>query len=117
MDIRFLIKVLLTATVVVGISEVAKRSTAMGSILAALPLTSLLALTWLYLDTKDRGKVEDLSMGIFWAVIPSLIFFVLLATLMRTNLPFGVAMLIAAAVTVVAYLVYVIVLKRFGITF
>lgn len=56
-------------------------------------------------------------MGIFWAVIPSLIFFVLLAILMRTNLPFGVAMLIAAAVTVVAYLVYVIVLKRFGITF
>ncbi len=117
MDIRFLVKIVLTATLIVGISEIAKRSTTMGSILAALPITSLLALTWLYLDTKDRGKVEALSMGIFWAVIPSLVFFVILAILMRTTVPFGLAVIIAAALTVVVYLIYVLVLKRFGITF
>jgi hypothetical protein len=116
MDLRIVVKFLLTAAIVVAISEIGKRSSAVGALIAALPLTSLLALTWLWLDTEDRTKVRELSMGIFWAVIPSLLFFVVLAWLMRTSLPFAVSMLIAIAVTAVAYFLYALVLKRFGIT-
>jgi hypothetical protein len=46
--------------------------------LASLPLTSLLAFVWLYLDTGDTQRVADLSQGIFWLVLPSLSLFVLL---------------------------------------
>lgn len=42
---RLVIKTLLTAMVVVAISETAKRSVWLSAILAALPFTSLLALT------------------------------------------------------------------------
>jgi hypothetical protein len=41
------IKVLLTAVLVIAISEVAKRSSAVGGVIASLHLTSLLAFVWL----------------------------------------------------------------------
>jgi hypothetical protein len=70
------IKVLLTAVLVVAISEAAKRSTLLGGILASLPLTSLLAFIWLYGETGDTGKIASLSVSIFWYVLPSLVLFI-----------------------------------------
>ncbi len=43
----YALKVLLTALVVVAVSELAKRYSALAALLAALPLTSLLAFVWL----------------------------------------------------------------------
>ena len=68
------IKVLLTAVLVVAISEAAKRSTLLGGILASLPLTSLLAFIWFYGETGDTGKIASLSVSIFWYVLSSLVF-------------------------------------------
>ena len=48
------------------------------SALASLPLISLLAFMWLYLDTGDVEKVVALSRGIFWLVLPSLVLFIAL---------------------------------------
>ena len=76
---QYLIKIIVTAVLVVLISEAAKRWTLLGAIIASLPLTSILAMVWLYLDTKNVEKVATLSWGIFWVVIPSLAFFVLSA--------------------------------------
>lgn len=66
------LKVLLTAVLVVAISEAAKRSTLLGGILASLPLTSLLAFIWVYGETGDTAKIANLSVSIFWYVLPSL---------------------------------------------
>ena len=66
---QYLIKVLLTVALVVTVTEVSKRSTFLGGLLASLPLVSLLALIWLYLDTRDSTKVANLSMTIFWLVV------------------------------------------------
>lgn len=70
----FLLKILLTSILVAGISEAGKRFTTFGAILASLPLTSLLAFIWLYIDTKDVQKVAELSREIIWMVIPSFVF-------------------------------------------
>ncbi|MGH8545095.1 MAG: hypothetical protein ACREX3_16010 [Gammaproteobacteria bacterium] len=56
---RLIIKILLSSVVVVAISEMAKRSVCLGAILAALPLTSLLA--WLWIDTQGGEKVSGFS--------------------------------------------------------
>ncbi len=66
----------------VAISEAAKRSTLLGGILASLPLTSLLAFIWLYGETGDTGKIANLSVSIFWYVLPSLVLFVALPILL-----------------------------------
>lgn len=49
---QYIIKVLITTALVVAVSEVAKRSTLIGGLVASLPVLSLLAMIWLYIDTK-----------------------------------------------------------------
>ena len=67
------LKVLLTSVLVVAVSETAKRSVLFGAILASIPITSVLAMVWLYVDTGDTEKVARLANGIFWLVLPSLV--------------------------------------------
>jgi hypothetical protein len=114
---RFLLKILLSSLILALVSEVGKRSSLAGAVLASLPLTSILALSWLYFDTADVEKVAALSMGIFWVVIPSLIFFVCLALLLRSGLRFPVAMGVSISTTAFAYAGYVWALQRMGVQF
>jgi hypothetical protein len=112
MDWRIVLKFVLTAGLIVAISEIGKRFSFAGAILASLPLTSLLALTWLYLDTKDSVKTADLSMDIFYAVIPSLVFFPVLSVLLRNDFAFPISMLYSVALTALAYFIFFWLMNR-----
>ena len=72
------LKILITALIVVTVSEIARRSTLIAGIIASVPLTSVLAITWLYLDTKNIKTVLDLSNSILLMIPPSLVFFIVL---------------------------------------
>lgn len=110
------LKVFLTAGLVVAISEIAKRSTVFGGIVASLPLTSLLAFIWLYGETGDTTKIASLSTSIFWYVLPSLVLFLTLPVLLGNGLGFWLSLAIASALTFAAYLLMSAVLARFGVT-
>ena len=110
-----LIKIIVTSLLVVGSSEAAKRSILIGSILASLPLTSLLAMTWLWADTKDPEKVAALAGGIFWLILPSLTLLAALPLLLRRGMDFVPAMAISIALTALSYFAMVQILKRLGI--
>ena len=69
-------KVAITTILIVAISEVAKRSSLAGALLASIPLVSVLAMIWLYVDTKDIEKVSNLATSVFWLVLPSLVLFI-----------------------------------------
>ena len=94
---QYAIKVGLSAIIIVAISEIAKRSTGFAALVASLPLTSLLVLGWLYADTRDARQVADLSMSIFWFVLGSLPFFVVLALGLRNGWHVGLAASVAMA--------------------
>jgi hypothetical protein len=110
------IKVLLTAVLVVAISETAKRSATLGGVIASLPLTSLLAFIWLYGETGDTSKIASLSTNIFCYVLPSLVMFIVLPVLLTRGIGFWPSLIIASAATFVAYLLMSAILARFGIT-
>jgi len=109
------IKIVITALLVVAIAEVAKRSSLMGAILASVPLISVLAMIWLYVDTRDAEKVADLATGIFWLVLPSLALFVALPILLRQGVNFALSMGVSIALTVAAYFLMVLILSKMGI--
>lgn len=100
---QYILKVLLTAVVVVAVAELAKRGSAWSALLASLPLTSLLAFVWLYLDTRDAARVADLSQAIFWMALPSLVLFLVLPALLRSGWGFWTSFAIAAASTAASY--------------
>ncbi len=54
-------KYLITAGLVVLISEVAKRSDKLGALIAALPLVTVLTLLWLYFEKQPTEKIANLK--------------------------------------------------------
>ncbi len=115
--IRFIIKVLITAILIATISEVGKRNSLMAAVYASLPLTTILAMVWLYLDSADVQKTSSLSWNVLLAIIPSCVFLVAFPILVKVGLNFWVSLLISAILTALAYWVYVAVLKHYGINF
>lgn len=114
---QYIIKILVTTALVVAISEVSKRSSLVGGLLASLPLVSFIAMIWLYFETKDAGRVAALSTGIFWLVLPSLVFFLVLpALLLKWKLSFYLSFGLATTLMLVCYGVMVVALKRFGVS-
>ena len=111
----YAVKIGVSALLIVGVSELAKRSEFLGALLASLPLVSLLAFVWLYLDTGDAAKIAGLSTGIFWLVIPSLLLFVMLPILLKTGMGFWLSLGLSCAATAAAYLLMVQGLKMLGI--
>ncbi|MCK9207565.1 MAG: DUF3147 family protein [Salinivirgaceae bacterium] len=115
--IRFVIKILLTSILIVTISEVGKRNSIMAAVYASLPLTTILAMVWLYLDTSDAQKVSTLSWNVLIAVIPSHIFLIAFPLLVKFGVNFWISLTISMVLTAIAYWVYVVALKHFGINF
>ena len=101
--IEYALKILISASLLVAISEIAKRSTFLAAALASLPLTSLLAIIWMYVDSGDTERIAQLSTSIFWLVLPSLILFVTLPVLLQHGINFWVSLSLACLFTLMAY--------------
>jgi hypothetical protein len=110
-----LVKTIVTALLIVGISECGKKFSFIGGILASLPITSLLAFIWLYQDTKDISKVSELSITIFWMVIPSLFFFLCLPWLLKKGWAFYPSLISSSIIMALVYSLYVIAMKKMGV--
>lgn len=111
----YLVKIAITTVLIVAISEIAKRSSFFGALLASIPLVSVLAMIWLYIDTKDTDRIVTLSNSVFWLVLPSLVLFVILPLLLKQGLNFYLSMAIGVSVTILCYWLMVLILNHFGI--
>lgn len=111
----YIIKIAVTTALIVAISEIAKRSTLVGAILASVPLVSVLAMVWLYAETKDVARVGALATSVFWLVLPSLALFVTLPLLLRQGLGFYPSMGISIVVTVGCYFFMISILSHYGV--
>lgn len=112
----YILKIVITTLLVVTISEIAKRSSFMGSLLASIPLISVLAILWLYIETKDITKISTLSISIFWLVIPSLSLFLSLPLLLKQGVNFYLSFVISIGITVVCYFLLIGTSKYFDLT-
>ena len=111
----YLVKLAVTTILIVLISEIAKRSSFVGALLASIPLVSVLAMIWLYVDTKDPSKVSALATSVFWLVLPSLALFIALPLLLKHGVTFYASMSISIVITVACYWLMVVMLNQFGI--
>ena len=111
----YIIKLIITSLVIVIVSEVSKRSTFIGAIIISIPLTSLIAFTWLYIDTKDYQKVISLSYATLLLTIPSFAFFIILPILIRLKQNFILSLIISIIGTAIIYFIFTYLLKKIGI--
>jgi len=111
----YIAKVVVTAVLVVLIAEISKRSSFIGAVLASVPLTSVLAMLWLYVDTGDAGKVSELASSVFWLVLPSLALFVALPVLLAKGVGFYPSLVVSIGITAVCYWLMVVALRHYGV--
>ncbi|MBN8447045.1 MAG: DUF3147 family protein [Gammaproteobacteria bacterium] len=112
--IWLLTKYAITAFLVVFISEVAKRSDRLGSLLAALPMVTVLTLIWLYLEKQPAEKISNHAWYTFWYVLPTLPMFLLFPFIHR-QFGFWLALGLCALLTAGLYVLLAFALSRFGI--
>jgi hypothetical protein len=101
---QYVVKIVVTALLVVAISEVSKRSSFVGALLASIPIVSVLAMIWLYADTRDVAQVAALSRSVFWLVLPSLALFLLLPVLLARGYHFYFSLAASIGATILVYL-------------
>lgn len=101
----FLVKVVVSALVIALASELAKRDSFWGALLVALPLTSILAISWLYAETRDNLLVTRFARDIFLLVPGSLLFF--LPFLLETKTRLGFLPNLVAGLVLLALAVWV----------
>jgi hypothetical protein len=109
---QYFIKLLISASVIVLASEVAKRSGWWGALIVALPLTSLLAMFWLYKDTGDVKQVATLSRDIFWLVLPTLALFLVFPWAVERGWGFWRALACGTAASLAGYTVLALLKNR-----
>ena len=109
-----IIKYLITAAVVVLVSEFAKTSDKLGGLIAALPMLTVLTLIWLYIEQQPATKIANHAYYTFWYVIPTLPMFLLFPYLLP-KLGFWITLISCVIFTLLIFYGYAMLLKQFGI--
>jgi len=111
----YIFKVIITTFLIVLISEITKRSSLAGALLAAVPLVSILAMTWMYVDTNSSDAAVEFSNKIIWLIAPSMTLFFAFPFLINKGLNFYLSMGISIVLTIVAYFLMIQVVEKFGV--
>lgn len=107
-------KYLVTAGLVVLISELAKKSDKLGALVASLPLMTILTLIWLFVEGQSDSKISNHAYYTFWYVIPTLPMFITFPYLLP-RFGFVTTLLISIVITFVCFVGFAAIVKRFGI--
>ena len=107
-------KYLLTAGIVILVSELAKRSDKLGGLVAALPLVTVVTLVWLYLENQSMEKFSNHAWYTFWYVLPTLPMFIAFPLLLP-KLGFWPTLISSILITMASFGGFAILLRRFGI--
>ena len=110
----YVIKITITAVIIVIISEISKRLPLLGSLIASLPLISVLGMIWIFSETKDVQKIITHAEGTFWYVIPSLPMFLIMPWMLKKGISFYLSLVSGILITILLYFLMTKVLARFG---
>ena len=108
------VRTLISAVIIVAVAEIAKRSAALGALVASLPLVAVLSMVWLWRDTGDALRLAAYAQATFWYVLPSLPMFLLIPMMLRAGLSFWISLSIGIIVTAILYLLTRAALARYG---
>ena len=110
-----LIKAALSGAIIAIASEVARRWPGWGALIVSLPLVSVLAMLWLWRDTRDPVRLAAHAEATFWFVLPSLPMFLLIPLMLRQGFSFWLALAAGCALTMALYSAMIWIGPKFGL--
>jgi amino acid transporter len=102
----FAVKIVVSALIIAAVSELAKKMPSLGGLLAAMPLTTLLALIWLYAETGDYQLAHAFTRSVLFAIIPTIFFFLTALALFKRGMPFLLVLFLSTVIYIGAALVH-----------
>ena len=99
--IFLLIKIIVTAGLIVLISEIAKVNDKLGGLIAAMPIITLLVILWMYYDGNSDEKISSHMSYTLLYIIPSIPMF-LIFPFVISKFGFYIAFLISILVLVIS---------------
>lgn len=112
---RDLLKLLGTAVIIVMVTKVQVFSDRLSALLVALPLTSVIAMSWMHVEKQPSADIARHAESTFWFVLPTLPMFLILPWMLRSGWGFWPSLAACCAVTIGCFLVVVGVLRAIGI--
>jgi hypothetical protein len=110
-----IMKAAISGVIIAVVSEVARRSAGLGALIVSLPLVSILAMIWLWRDTRDPLRLAAHAGATFWYVLPSMPMFLLLPVLLKRGMPFYAALGAGCLLTILLYSLMILIGPRFGL--
>ena len=96
-----LTKIIVTAALIVLISEIAKVNDKLGGLIAAMPIMTLLVILWMYYDGNSNEKISShISYTLFY-IVPTIPMF-LIFPFVISKFGFYIAFLISILITVIS---------------
>jgi len=109
---HFLIKLLISVCVISFCSQIGRKLPTLAGLIAVMPLTGVIVLTWLYMDNAGDFKLmSDYTKGAFWGIVPSILFFLTAFICFRRQLPLGIVLCVSFAVWGIAAVVHQLLLR------
>lgn len=115
-------KILISASLIYLVNEVVVRHSKplLGSLIASLPLVSVLTFIWIWNDLRAQpevmvDKLSAHSAGVFWFVLPSLPMFLVIPWMLKKGIGFWPVMAAGCILTMVLYFIMAKLLARFGL--
>ncbi len=109
------VKLVVTAVVILLVTKIQLFNDKLSALLIALPLTSLIAMIWMYQGGQSSERIANHSASTFWFVLPTLPMFLILPWMLRQGWGFGLSLGANCLITAGLFWAMVAVLKRFGL--
>jgi len=104
---RFVIKLVISVCVIVFCTQIGRKLPTLAGLIAVMPLTGLIVLTWLYLDNPgDFALMKDYTRGALWGILPSILFFLVAFLCFRKQLSLWLVLCASFAVWLIAAAVH-----------
>ena len=107
--VYFFLKLVITAGLIVVISEVAKKNDALGGFIAAMPLVTLFVLFWMHLEGVSAKKIGNHAAFTLVYVIPTLPMFLIFPILLGRIGFYGSILVSIITTLIFAYLTHLLI--------
>ena len=108
-----ILKIVITALVIVTITEVAKLNDRIGGLIAALPITTFIILFWLYYEDNSVEKISNHVSYTLLYVLPTLPMFLVFPYLIH-KFGFYWSIFISVLITVFFMIIVHFLFKKYG---
>ena len=107
------LKVFITASLIVIVTEIAKTNDRIGGLIAALPITTFIILFWLYYEKSSTVKISNHMSYTLLYLLPTFPMFLTFPYLIN-KFGFYITIIVSIVMTLILILIVDLISKKFG---